>query len=97
MAGFQYESLPTESEDGKEKSPLTTTPAQPDPDHRERTLKTVFAASIFVIVWGGVLLILSMMESEEELWSSRQALIPKSQFYKIPCSLTRTLEQDGRG
>ena len=78
MAGFDYESLPTEGDDDKEKSPLATTPVQSDPEHHERRLKTIFAACVFVLVWGGVLLVLSMMEPDKGLWSSRQALIPNS-------------------
>lgn len=84
MAGFDYKPLPTEGDDDQEKSPVATTPAQSDPEHHERRLKTIFAACVFVVVWGWVLLILSMMEPEKGLWSSRQALIPNSQSYKVP-------------
>ena len=81
---FDYESLPTEIEDDKEKSLLATTSAQSNPEHHERMHKTIFAACVFVVFWTGVLITLSSMEPEEGLWSSRQALIPNSQSYEDP-------------
>ena len=92
MAVFQYEPLPTEGEDDKEKSPLTTAPPQLDAEHRERMHKTIFAAGVFFIVFGVVLLTLSMMETEKGLWSSRQDLIPNSQSYQVPLFLASLLE-----
>ena len=70
MACFQFEPVPTKGEDDEEKSSVTPTPVLSEPERHERMLKTIFAAFVFMIVWGGGLLTWSVLEPEEGPWSS---------------------------
>ena len=81
MTSFRYHRIHKNGELEAEKEPALTPFAELSQEQRERSQKTVFAACVFAIVVGAVILLLTVLDRgrhPNDVWNTRQTLMPQS-------------------